>query len=126
MRGYGMRSTVNTKISRLQSLSSKRLYFFEIELVIYFPTQGNDDGRSIPKYGVRYRDLKNKKGQPGRAINLEDVFALSIIKNGYPHTVCYFIAEAVVKTKYPPKKCLDRRTIQNEDNLYNWINELCL
>ncbi|MDO8873417.1 MAG: hypothetical protein Q7V05_11920 [Methanoregula sp.] len=112
--------------NNFQPVSSKRLYFYEIELVIYFPSHGNDDGRSIPKYGVRYRDLKNKKGQSGRAINLEDVLALSIIKNGYPHTVCYFIAEVVGKFKYPPKKCLDLRTIQNEDDLYNWIKDLQL
>jgi hypothetical protein len=105
---------------------SKRLYFYEIDLVIYFPTHGNDDGRSIPKYGVRYRDFKNKRGQSGRAINLEDVFALSIIKIGYPHTVCYFEAQATAKSKYPPKTCLDRRKIQNENNLYHWIAELRL
>ena len=105
---------------------SKRLYFYEIDLVIYFPTHGNDDGRSLPKYGVRYRDFKNKSDQAVRAINLEDVLALSMIKNGYPHTICYFEAEAKVKNKYPPKVCVDRRIIQNENGLLSWIAELGL
>lgn len=109
-----------------QAGPSKRLYFYEIDLVIYFPTEGNDDGRSIPKYGVRYRDFKNKSGQPGKAINLEDVLAFEEIKTRYPHTVCYFEAEPKVKSKYPPKMCVDRQKIQNENDLYTWIAEIDL
>jgi hypothetical protein len=105
---------------------SKRLYFYEIDLVIYFPTHGNDDGRLMPNYGVRYRDFKNKRSQSGVAINLEDVLALSTIKNAYPHSICYFEAVAVVKSKYPPINCLERRKIQNEHDLFNWIAELGL
>ena len=109
-----------------QTDTSKRLYFFESDLVIYFPNEGNDDGRAIPKYGVRYRDFKNKRGQQGKAINLEDVLFLDEIKNQYPHTVCYFEAVRTTKSKYPPKTCVEQRKIQNENDLYNWITELNL
>jgi hypothetical protein len=105
---------------------SRRLFFYETDLVIYFPSHGNDDGRSISKYGVRYRDFKNKRGQSGVAINLEDVLSLPQIKNGYPHTICYFEAMAIVKSKYPPENCIDRRKIQDENALYHWIAGLGL
>jgi hypothetical protein len=103
---------------------SSKLHLIEIDHVIYFPSTGNV-GRTLNKYGVAYRDRKNKTSQPGKKIYLEDVLALQIINAGYPHTVGFFTTASGKGRTYTPDY-KELRKISNETALIQWIEDLNL
>jgi len=103
---------------------SSKLHFIEIDHVIYFPSSGNV-GRTLYKYGVAYRDRKNKTSQSGKKINLEDVLAMPIIKTGYPHTIGFFTTASGKGLTYAPDYKVQRQ-ILNETALIQWVEDLKL
>lgn len=100
-----------------------RFHFIEIDVIIYFPESGNV-GRDTGKYGVGYLDRKKICPAKSGRVNLEDVLEkCPNIKNGYPHSVGYFIAS---RQKYPPLSYVEMRKISNKSEIYQWMKELNL
>jgi len=101
---------------------SNKLHFIDSDFLIYFPSAGNE-GRSIQKYGVAYRDRKKKETQNGPRINLENVLALPSIKDNYPHNIGYY-KDTTGKGKNWTPKYLETRVIRNEEELLEWIKQI--
>jgi hypothetical protein len=100
-----------------------RFHFIEIDLIIYFPETGNKS-RNPEKYGVGYLDRKKVCPSKSGRIDLDDVLEkCPNIKNGYPHTIGYFIAS---RTTYPPKSYIETRKISQKSELFRWVVELGL
>lgn len=100
---------------------TNKLHFTEIEWVIYFPSIGNQ-GRKIENYGVAYRDRMKKKTQVGIRINLSDVLTQPFIKTNYPHNVALFQKSVGKGSNWKPEY-IEERTIRNEEDLIDWIEE---
>jgi len=100
-----------------------RFHFIDIDLIIYFPESWNA-GRDPGKYGVGYLDRKKICPSKSGRVNLDDVLEkCPNIKNGYPHTIGYFIAS---RQKYPPKSYFEIRKISQKNEIIRWIEELGL
>lgn len=101
---------------------SFKFHFKEIDLVIYFPSTGNE-GRIYSKYGVAYRDRRRGETQPGVRINLEDVLNKPVIKNNYPHTVGYYLHSTGKGRNWTPIY-IETRKIYNINDFFNFLKDL--
>ena len=102
-------------------MPTAKLQFKEIDLVIYFPTSGNE-GRNYLKYGVAFRDRRSGESQPGIRINLEDVLSKPEIKEHYPHTVGYFVNASGRGINYEPEY-VETRIIENLQELLRFLGD---
>ena len=103
-------------------MKSAKFHFHEVDLVIYFPSVGNE-GRDYMKYGVAYRDRKRGASQPGVRINLEDVVRKREIKEKYPHTVSYFLDSSGKGQNWVPKY-LETRIIASLEEFFRFLHDL--
>jgi len=103
-------------------MKSSKFHFREINLVIYFPSSGNQ-GRPYENYGVKYLDRMKRITQTGKAITLEEVLSKSEIRENYPHTVGYYL-DATGKGQNFTPRYLKERAIRNEEEFFSFLKDL--
>jgi len=107
-----------------RAMPSFKFHFKEIDWVIYLPSHGNE-GRKYVKYGVAYLNRKKGRSQPGRKICLKKVMAKPEIKEGYPHTVGFFLKSSGKGANWKPDY-LRTKTIKKLRDFHGFLKELGL
>jgi hypothetical protein len=105
-----------------QGTKSSKFHFREVDCVIYFPSNGNEN-RDYVRYGVAYVDRRKKESQPGRRIYLNEVLNEPSIKNNFPHTVGYYLESFGTGPNYTPRY-IETRTIKNPEEFFRFLSDL--
>ena len=105
-------------------MPSFKFHFKEIDWVIYLPSHGNER-RKFEKYGVAYLNRKKGHSQPGRKIDLKGAMEKSEIREGYPHTVGFFLKSSGKGAIWKPDY-LRTKTIKKLRDFYDFLKELGL
>lgn len=107
-----------------KGMPSFKFHFKEIDWVIYLPSHGNEK-RKFEKYGVAYLNRKKGHSQPGRKIDLKEAIEKPEIREGYPHTVGFFLKSSGKGDNWKPDY-LRTRTIKKLRDFYGFLKELGL